>query len=191
MQTAGPSPSKKMKTMDVEALEERAALPAVIPPSRSFVPIYNWSEWEEALTTCQMLTVAITLPSGVGAKNFMVRVIEDGDVLEITVDWPKPMVDIEFMHRKWLSDNEGRHDVTRSHPKILGFQKRLRLLRSNVNETISSIGRIGLPFTVQPHIHAQYNIGWRDDTCRMVYVDLKSISDGYEAKNNTEEFEIN
>ena len=138
-QTAGPSPAKKLKTFDDDGIEEHYAVASSIPPSRTFVPIYNWSEWEEALTTCQMLTVAITLPSGVGAKSLLIRVIEDGDLLEITVDWPKPMVDIEFLHRKWLSDSDGKHEITRSHPKILGFQKRLRMLRSNVNESILSV----------------------------------------------------
>ena len=85
-QTVGPSPTKKMKPLPEHELEEHSANVAPLPPSRTFVPLSNWSEWEEALTTVQMLSVSIVLPSGVGSKDFMIRVIEDGDVLEITVD---------------------------------------------------------------------------------------------------------
>lgn len=58
------------------------------------------SHWQEPGTTIPRLTVAIVLPSGVGAGDFKYRVVEEGNVLELTVDWPKPLVDITCMHKK-------------------------------------------------------------------------------------------
>lgn len=31
----------------------------------------------------------------------------EGDVLELTVNWLKPLTDIRFMHRTWLRDSDG------------------------------------------------------------------------------------
>lgn len=174
--------------------EARTIVPDVHSPSKHFYPLALVSEWEEAITTCPMLTLAIVLPSGIGAGDFMVRIIEDGDVLELTVKWPKPLVDIEFMHLKWLkTDDDGNPlslDVTRHHPKILGFQKKLRMIRQHFENTPESVARFGLPFTVQSHIIGQYNLGWVEDSTRMVYIDLKSINDSYAAVKDNNEFEI-
>lgn len=195
--TGGPSPAKKGKHQfsNVDTAEKFDILePEVVSPSKSFMPLALVSEWEEALTTTPMISVAIILPSGVGVGDFMLRVIEDGDVLELTVKWPAPMVDIELMHVKWLKNGEDGKpistDITRHHPKILGFQKKLRMVRQHFENTPESIARFGLPFTVQSHINAQYNLGWASNATRMVYVDLRSVNNNYAAVKNSTEFEI-
>lgn len=181
--------------MDADVGEEKVTVVHgdLTPPSRSFYPLALISQWDENITTCPMATVAIVLPSGVGAGDFKIQVIEDGDVLELTVTWPTPLVDIEEMHLKWLKcDDSGKPistEITRHHPKILGFQKKLRMIREHFNKTPESVARFGLPFTVQPQPVSQYNLGWKNNTCRMVYVDLRSISNNYASINDSKDFE--
>ena len=144
------------------------------------------SEWAEPRTLRQCVSVAIVLPSGVRTGQFKVKVCESGDHLELKVDWPKPISDIAMLHRKWslagtLSD---------VHPKVLGFENALKLLRQNCNEKISSVARIGLPFTVEPHIFSKSNLMWHDDTTHVIYMDLKSVCDDYAMANDSESFEI-
>lgn len=143
------------------------------------------SEWQEPRTTTMRLSFAIVLPSGI--TGFKVRVIEEGDCLELTVDWPKPLTDINMMHRKWLVNDSEFTDV---HPKILGFEAALKNLRENCTESVHSTAQIGLPFSVESHIDGKYNIGWREDSTRMLYVDLKATVDEYAAVNDLDEFEI-
>ncbi|MEM6687231.1 MAG: hypothetical protein AAF617_15725 [Bacteroidota bacterium] len=186
----GPGPNKKMKMdLDFDEIEEKPVTDRDVSISKTFVPLYLISQWQEPVTTTKRVTVAIILPSGVGVGAFKVRVIEEGDVLELTVNWPKPLVDIEFMHRKWMSQDEGKL-VTSVSPKLLGFEKTLRQMRNNRSETVSSVARIGLPITVQSHIESKYNIAWKDDHSRMVYVDLKAVVDDYATVNDTNDFDV-
>lgn len=144
------------------------------------------SQWQEPGTTAQRVTVAVVLPSGATSGDFKVRVIEDGDMLEVTVNWPRPLVDISYMHKKWLLQDP---TFTTHHPKFIGFESSLRKLRESVSINVSSVARIRLPITVQPTIVDSFNLGWKDDTCRMVYVDLKAIEEDYAVMNDTKEFE--
>lgn len=76
------------------------------------------SIWQEPGTTTKRITAANILPSGVGTGNFKERVIEEGDVLELVVYWPKPLVDVHFMHRKWL----GQDYSFNSNPRNFGWK---------------------------------------------------------------------
>lgn len=56
----------------------------------------------EARKTTKHITVAIVLPCYINAGDFTVRIIEAGDVLEITVEWARPLMDISFLPDKWI-----------------------------------------------------------------------------------------
>lgn len=130
--SAGPSPSKKHRADEVLASfpsddledEVKVIVPEILSPSKYFMPLGLSSYWEEAVTTCQMVSIAIVLPSGV--SNFDVSVVDDGDVLLLDVDWPKPLVDIEYMHAKWLKEDEDGQkistDITPQTPSFLVFK---------------------------------------------------------------------
>lgn len=151
----------------------------------TFIPLYLMSEWQEPRTTLKCLTIAIILPSGVGPGHFKLQVVEEGECLEVTVDWPSPLTDIPMMHKKWFGN--GLSDV---HPKILGFESALKMLRTNRIDAVRSTARIGLPFTVQPNLNGQHNLAWRDNSTRMVYLDLKAVVDDYANINDIQDFEV-
>lgn len=180
---------KKIK-LDEEDLQEINPddSSAKTPTPNTFHPLHLLSVWQEPGTTAKRLAVAILLPSGVGAGDFTVRVIEDGDVLEISVDWPKPLVEISFMHKKWLLMDDSR--FTDFHPKYLGFEVSLRGLRENINDKVTSTARIGLPFSVQSHIDSKHNLAYKDNNSRLVYVDLKAADESYALLNDISEFEF-
>ena len=176
---------KRQKTDDV-FLAER---PRSVGPStcnRSFVPLYLMSNWQESLTTVKRLSVAIVLPSGI--QGFKIKVVEEGDCLELVIDWPLPLTDTSMLHRKWLEFGDG--SLTEVHPKVLGFQSALKSLREKCNDNVQSVAHIGLPFTVESHIDQKHKIGWREDSTRIVYIDLKALVDDYAAVNDTMDFDI-
>lgn len=161
---SGPS-QKRLKTDDFETMPELCTqVKARTITDCTFAPLYLISQWQEPGTTTARLTVAIILPSVIGADDFKLRVIEDGDILELTVDWPRPLVGISFMHKKWmLLSDSGKSSFTNYHPKFLGFEGTLRQLRSNMNDNVTSVARIPLPISVQTQIKDLHNIAWKDD----------------------------
>lgn len=50
------------------------------------------------------ITVVLVLPSGAESGYFSVHIVEDGHFLEHTLKWPAPLVDLEVMHKKRLTD---------------------------------------------------------------------------------------
>ena len=146
------------------------------------------SLWQEPGTTTKRITVAIILPSGVGSGDFRVRIIESGDVLEMVIYWLKPLTDIHYMHKKWLSDQDS--SFSDFHPKFLGFESALRDMREDTYSKVSSTARIGLPFTVQSHIVSISNICFSNDGSNMTYIDLRAIVEEYATLKNTNSFEV-
>lgn len=136
---------------------------------QTYVPLHLISYWQEPGTTLPRLTIAIVLPSGAGPGYFKYWVIEEGNVLELTVDWSQPLIDISCMHKKWLVRPGSTFNTF--HPKYFGFEAALRKLRQTMSSTVSSVARIGLSITVQTYIEVQdkHNLAWLDNTTRMVY----------------------
>lgn len=61
-----------------------------------FVPLHLLSNWIEPESTTRRLTVALLLPSDFTPGKFLVRVSEDGLFLELTVFWPKLLIDLSI-----------------------------------------------------------------------------------------------
>jgi len=156
---------------------------------RQLRPLYLLSRWVEPGTTTKMVSVAIVLPSGVGAGDFSVRVVDSGQFLELTVQWPAALVDIEVMHRKWLR-MIGNGGFQKYHPKYLGFEAALKKLRERNSDKVESSARIPLPFPVLSHFHGKYNLAWTDSNVRMLYVDLRAFIEDYAVVNDKDSFEV-
>lgn len=161
-----------------------ATTPAVV-----FQPLHALSEWTEPGTTTKCVTVAVVLPSGIEPGKFSVRVMEGGTELHVTVVWPNPLADVHTMHRKWLhSDGPDKLEVY--HPRFVGFDNFLKSLRARSTDNIESTAKIPMPFPVQTHIYGKYNMGWRESSTRMVYVELRGFEENYGAHNDDSSFEI-
>jgi len=136
-----------------------------------FKPLHLVSVWREPETLARRISVAIILPSGIDKRGFSIRVSNDGGYLELTVTWPTPLVRVETMHKKWLV-SEGEDDFEKYHPKVMGFDMPLQNLRKRTSDSVKSVARIPLHFLVQSQME-NYNLAWKDNTARMVYVDLR------------------
>lgn len=134
-------------------------------------------------------TIAILLPSGVGAGDFTVRVVEGGNQLELTVFCPPALIDLRVMHRKWLLPGS-RAGFQVYHPKFIGFETALKNLRSRNIDKIESTAFIALPFQVQSHLESKFNLAWSDNNSKMLYVDLKAFIEVYAVAKDDEEFEL-
>lgn len=154
-----------------------------------FTPIHIISVWKEPGTTNNRISLAILLPSGVTVGNFSYRVLEGGREFELTVRWPDPMVDLDMMHKKWLTE-DGPGRMEKYHPKYIGFEHALKVFRSRSSDRVESLARIALPFAVQTHIECRNNLGWREDRSRMLYVDLKAYEQQYAEIKDENSFEL-
>ena len=187
-------PFKKMRLVDdcpeednLDEEEEQEVETVSIEDQRNvYSPMCLISQWQEKLTMIKRLTVAIILPSGVGSGQFSLRVGEGGRHLELMIRWPKPLIDIYKMHKKWLTNE--RQNYKDYHPEFTGFVEALRNYRARSVDWIESHTRIFLPYVVETHIQEKHNLAWVDDTTKMLYVRLRAFVEQYAVENDTEEF---
>lgn len=76
------------------------------------------------------------------------------------------------------------------HPKFLGFEATLRILRENVKDKVVSVARIGLQFSVQSHIESKHDIEFKDESSLLAYIDLKAVKEKNALYHEIREFEI-
>lgn len=76
------------------------------------------------------------------------------------------------------------------HPQYLGFEATLRTLHENLNDKVTSVSRIGLPFSVEAHIERKHNLAYKDNTSCLLYVDLKAADEKSALLNDFTEFEF-
>lgn len=91
------------------------------------------------------ITFAIIVPSSSCAGDFTLRVIEEDDVLELSVGRPKPLVGTYYIH-KWLIIDDSC--FTDFHQKCLGIEATIRNLRESINDKVTSVVCIRLQFSV-------------------------------------------
>ena len=114
-------------------------------------PIYLLSEWKMPKIRTKWICAAILLPSGVCEEDFQASVSEDGLFIEISVQWPAPIVDIDLLHKYWV-DTSLQTGFELFHPRVTGFEETLSRHRPRASEKVLYSARIRLPFVVLPHI---------------------------------------
>lgn len=55
---------------------------------------------------------------------------------------------------------------------------------------VESVAAIRLPFQVQTDIQQKCNLGWRESSALIVYVDMKAIVENYAIVNDGQAFEV-
>lgn len=88
------------------------------------------------------VTAAMVLPSTVEVGSFSVCMVDSGNFLERTVKWPTPLVGLEVMHKKWLTDASCQYQPY--HPDFNGFVESMKPLRAKSTDWIASSARIAL-----------------------------------------------
>ena len=146
--------------------------------------------WEDEREE-QKVSVAIHLPSSLleRPQDWDFRVSEDGLALEITVQWPRCITDMLYLHKSWLS-----HDYKGyiNHSRVLSFLPFLRRLRSKSNQKVTSSCSIALPFAVKPDVTIMRRnrkfLWWRETSQKVLYVTLEAPEKEYlvEAMNVSE-----
>lgn len=87
---------KNIASEEVKSIAKRL----LCTPPPVFCPSFLSLCWFEPGTTAKMVAVAIVLRSGIGYEDFLIRVMEGGGELKRKAQWPKPLVDLDMLHRK-------------------------------------------------------------------------------------------
>lgn len=94
---------------------------------------------------------------------------------------------MKLPHKKWLQ-SESQFQLY--HLKVSGFEKNLKNLRKRNKDLIESYAKLALPFSVQSQVVCKKNLGWKDSTAQIVYVDLRTSMEDYVVLNDVDDFEI-
>lgn len=154
----------------------------------SLKPLYLTSVWAKPGATARRASLAVLLPSGVGAGDFTVRVVDDGEFAEFTALWPAALMTLEVLHKKWLG-KRGGEGFEEHHTKRVGLENALNKLRSWSSHAVEPAARIPLPFPVQTHIVEKHNLAWKDSTSKIAYLDLKAFEDEYAVAHDAGSFQ--
>lgn len=63
-------------------------------------PLHAVSIWKEPEIMTRWITMAVLFPSGVDVGGFYLRVVDGGQLLDISVKWPHDPIDLNIMHKK-------------------------------------------------------------------------------------------
>lgn len=152
----------------------------------SFTPLHVTACWKEPGTTTDIYTVVLLLPSGVSAKTFLFKVLEEGRILELTVDWPRPLSDVEMMHTEWLTPG-ATNGFTEYHPRVVAVDNALKELRKHSHQKIKAVARFDIPFAVRKDFYNQENFEF-EGSCKMIYIELKAITADYAEVHDVKDF---
>lgn len=154
-----------------------------------FCPFHVFTYWTKPGTTTCRITIAIVLPTGIGPGNFSTKILEGERILELNVKWPQCLTNLDMLHRNWLCSSGPDH-IEKYHPKYLSFGCALKTFREYESDDIQSKVSFSLPFPVEIHIVLKHNLGWKDHSDRVVYIDLKAHSENYVILRDEKSFEM-
>lgn len=136
-------PTKKRKVSE-EVTTCSPSLCETMSLSDNNQPLHIISDWIEPGTHTKRVVHAL-LPSGVLPGDFLIRIEGDGCGLYITMSWPESLINLKMLHLKWIQS--GRIDrIKRYHPKIISFERLLKLHRGRSRDEVETASRINLPF---------------------------------------------
>lgn len=98
--------------------------------------------------------------------------------LELIVDWPPFLTDLDMLHKKWLFSSGVDH-IRKYHPKYLEFECTLKVFFEHKSDSTRSKAHLLCPFPVETQMVSNHNLDWKDRSSRVVYIVLKSHSEDY------------
>lgn len=148
---------------------------------------YIISHWIEPSTTIARLNVAVLLPSGTKESNFKVGILPHGRVLEVSINFPSPLINMQLMHKYFIT-RSGTFDAAEVSLAINGFEKALKSRREHMDSDVINTTQIVLPFKVSTDFSYHY-LGWQGDSTLIVYVKLHSHRDAYAHVSNSQQLQ--
>lgn len=125
----------------------------------------------------------LNIPSGT-ERNYRLWVSRDGLSLQMKVDFPFQMTDVNTLHADFIS-GAAEWKISNDHPAIGAFVKSLKEHRETAHDSISSVATIPLPMRVESSV-LQYCFFW--DTTYVSYIVLKAAMDSYTAGTDRQAF---
>ena len=122
-------------------------------PKFNFMPLHRLYEFYSGGALSRTVVVAeVNLPSGVGPGMFDVDVVDVGNVLQVTVEWPAYLLQPLVFNAQWL-DGTGDGTLHRTSSRIASSQKSSQDLQREFGEpAVKSIARIPLLRQVEQNI---------------------------------------
>lgn len=172
---------------NVEPTEQISKGAEVIMSDLQFKPIYSIGAWQEPdENDNRYVSVAILMFTGQDkTTSFSVNVV-DGEYLEYSIAWPRPLCDTNLLHRKWIS-GEGRNTrkLEYYHPMIRCFLPFISRIRGN-REKMVTTARIPLPFPVETNVD-QHLLKFPNTSARILYCMMRAPAN---KKRDTEEEDL-
>lgn len=144
------------------------------------------SIWKEPGTSRRHITVKILLPSVFGAGYFTAPVIWEGDILELSVAWPKPLF--------YVDDSPRMTPVSLIFIQVISFLTQLCRTFERTSKTMwhptESVAQIGPLFSAQTYIEIKHNLAYRDNLWRVMYLSSKDVDENYAMVNGCTKIEF-
>jgi len=134
------------------ALTHEASAMEVLMGQFTFHPLHMQTTWiDPANGFAERVTVAVAIPSGLGANEVEIGLGDGGKSMEIECQLPAPLTTPDLLFRAYVN-NESDKNYTKYHPEVVAFEQNLKALRTELgqkrSERISSKAKILLPFPV-------------------------------------------
>lgn len=149
---------------------------------------YLMSQWIEQTTTTKHVNVAVLLPSGSDRINFKVSILPHGRLLELSINLPKPLPDMDLLHRRFFSHPE-IYKIDEVASVISRFEKALKTRREHKDSNIVNTTQIFLPFKLSTDF-TYHLLGWNKSSALVVYITLHFHKESYGQGNNTQAIEF-
>lgn len=117
---------------------------------------------------------------------YCIEVIDGGCNLQLFVKWSPEMTDVCKLHTLWLVPQK-KKKINEHHPKIGGFAKALRTMRSEYTNNVYSICNILLPFAMETFIKFEL-LHWSTSGTTVLHLDLKSAFNRYSDNAHRKKF---
>lgn len=121
--------------------------------ARSFRPMKAMFYWIELRTTARRLSAAIVLPTGVKVGDFTTRVVSGRAFIEFRCRWPKEVINVYILHRKWLT-SQGEDRIHDEYVRISRILKFLKCMMRQSNASVESVYRIPALLPMETHIYS-------------------------------------
>lgn len=105
---------------------------------------YVMSQWMEPVMGTKRLNIAVLLPSGTTENNFKVSVVPHGRILEVAVNFPKPMTHMPTLHR-YFDSRLAVFDSAEISLAINGFENALKSRKEHMDSNVVNSTQIMLP----------------------------------------------